>query len=116
MKKIACPSHPVLRRERHISEHIGLGLVEEAGKLGQLGTKLVGDLPPLCLCGLGIVLGKRGGDEGGDDTAAALAGMRQRVTHEVHAGVVEEVANRFRAMQRSALSWPSRQSSRHGAI
>lgn len=68
----------VLRRERHIGQHIGLGLVEEAGKLGQLGTELVGDLAPLHFSGLGIVLGKRGGDEGGDDAAAALAGMGQR--------------------------------------
>jgi len=29
---------------------------------------------------------------------------------------VEEVANRFRAMQRPALSWPSRQNPRYSAI
>jgi hypothetical protein len=37
----------VLRRERHVGEHVGLGLVEESGKLGQLGTELIGDLAPL---------------------------------------------------------------------
>jgi hypothetical protein len=30
-------------RERHVGEHIGLGLVKEAGKLGQLGAELVGE-------------------------------------------------------------------------
>jgi hypothetical protein len=46
----------MLRRERHVGEHVGLGLVEEAGELGQLGTELVGDLPPLRPGRLGIVL------------------------------------------------------------
>lgn len=43
---------PVLRGERHVDEHVGLGLVEESGKLGQLGTELIGDLAPLRSCGL----------------------------------------------------------------
>jgi hypothetical protein len=55
----------------HVGEHIGLGLVEEVGKLGQLGAELVGNLPPLRSCGLGILLGKRGGNEGGDDAPVA---------------------------------------------
>jgi len=38
-----------------------------------------GDLAPLGCCGLGIVLGERGGYEGGDHARSALAGMRQRV-------------------------------------
>ena len=37
----------MLRRERHVGEHGGLGLVEEAGKLRQLWAELVGDLAPL---------------------------------------------------------------------
>ena len=38
---------PMLSEERHVGEHVGFGLVEEAGKLGQLGAKLIGDLAPL---------------------------------------------------------------------
>ena len=53
----------MLRRDCHVGEHIGLGLVEEAGKLGQLGTELVGDLAPLGASGLGIVLGGSGNGE-----------------------------------------------------
>jgi hypothetical protein len=56
---------PMLWWECHVGEHIGLGLVEEAGKLGQLGAELVGDLAPLGCCGIGVVLGERCGDEGG---------------------------------------------------
>jgi len=33
----------MLRRERLVGEHVGLGLVEEAGKLWQLGAELIGD-------------------------------------------------------------------------
>jgi len=40
----------------------------------------------------GIIPGKGGGDEGGDNAPPALAGMRQRVAHEVDAGVVEKPA------------------------
>lgn len=75
-------------RKGHVGEHIGLGLVEEAGKFGQLGAELVGDLAPLGSRGLGVVLGKRCGDEGGDDAPPALAGMRQRVAHEVDAATL----------------------------
>lgn len=46
---------PMLRLEGHLSEHIGLGLVEEAGKLEQLGPELIGDLTPLRLRSFGIV-------------------------------------------------------------
>ncbi|MFK4380945.1 hypothetical protein ABIA40_000353 [Bradyrhizobium sp. USDA 223] len=65
----------VLRREGHVGQHIGLGLVEEAGELGWLRAELIGDIPPLRSCGLGIVLGKRSGDEGGDDVPSAFAGI-----------------------------------------
>jgi hypothetical protein len=64
--------------ECHVGEHIDLGLVEEAGKLGQLGAELVGDLAPPGCCGLGVVLGERCGDEGGYDAPAALASMPMR--------------------------------------
>ena len=52
---------------------------EVPASLGSLGAELVGDLAPLGCCGLGIVLGERGGYEGGDHARSALAGMRQRV-------------------------------------
>lgn len=40
----------MLRRKGHVGEHIGLGLIEQASKLGQLGTELISDLPPLRRC------------------------------------------------------------------
>ena len=80
--------------EAHEGEHVDFGLVQQGGELGQLGAQLVGDLTPLLAGGLRRVLGEGGGDEGRDDAAAALAGVRQRVAHEVDAGVVEEVADR----------------------
>src|SRR6202035_4436613 len=58
---------------------------QEAGQLAQLGTELVGDLAPLRASGLGIILSKGSGNEGGDDAPAALAGMGQCVAHEVDA-------------------------------
>jgi hypothetical protein len=33
---------PVIFRKAHEGEDVGLGLVEEGGKLGQLGAQLVG--------------------------------------------------------------------------
>jgi len=64
----------VLRRKAHIGEHVGLGFIHEDGKLGQFGPEPVGNLAPLSPGGFGIVLGKSGGNEGGDDAPAALAG------------------------------------------
>ena len=81
----------MLPREGHVGQHIGLGLIEDGGEFGHLWPDLVGDGTPLQAGGLWRLLGKGGGDEGGDDTAAALAGMGQDVTHEVYAGAVEEV-------------------------
>jgi hypothetical protein len=41
----------MLRRERHVGEHVRLGLVQEGGKLGQLGTQLAAlMLSQSCLC------------------------------------------------------------------
>src|SRR4029077_15434691 len=69
----------------------------EDGKLGQFGPELVGNLAPLSPGGFGIVLGKSGGNEGGDDAPAALAGMGLDVAHEVNAatlpGSVEHLAD-----------------------
>ena len=49
-----------------------LGFVHENCQLGHLGPELVGDLTPLGLRAVGVLLGEGGGDEGGDD-APALA-------------------------------------------
>lgn len=78
----------MLWRERDVGEHVGLGFVEEAGQVRQLGAELICDLAPLSAGGLGIVLGERGGDEAGDDAAAALAGMGQSIAHEVDAAAL----------------------------
>ena len=74
----------MLRRKRHVGQHIGLRF-EEAGKLGQLGGA---DRQPCATepCRVGIVLGEGGGDKGGDDAPTALADMRWRVAHEVLRG------------------------------
>jgi hypothetical protein len=42
----------------------------------------------LCAGGFGVVLGEGGGDKGGDDAASTLAGMGQRVAHEVDAAAL----------------------------
>ncbi len=65
----------VLRGEVHVGEHVGLGLVQQAGEFGHARPHLVGDLAPLLACGFGVVLGKGGADPGGDDAALGLAGI-----------------------------------------
>jgi len=67
--------------EAHEGEHIGFGLVHQPRQFCDLGPKLISDLAPLQAGHLGVLLGKRGGNEGGDDAAALLAGMGQYVTH-----------------------------------
>jgi hypothetical protein len=62
------------------SPRLRRAFVEEVGKLGQLGADWSA---PLCRCGFGVILSKRGGDEGGDNEPSALVGMRQRIAHEV---------------------------------
>lgn len=76
------------RREAHVGENIGLCFVEEAGEPGQFWTELIGDPTPLDAGGSGVVLREGGGDEGGDDTASALAGVRENVAHEVDAAAL----------------------------
>ena len=73
------------RREAHIGEDVALGLVHQLGELLDPGSQLVGDLPPLRPGSVGIVLGEGGADEGRDDAASLLAGMGERVAHEVNA-------------------------------
>ena len=76
-----------------------------------LGARLVGDLPPLGPGGLGIILGKGGADEGRDDAAALLAGMRQHVAHEVAAAALVHEAFRTLAMAAFSPSWASEMTS-----
>jgi hypothetical protein len=64
---------PVLLGEGHVGENVLLGLVQERG-----------DLAPLGLGGVGMILGEGGGDEGRHHAPAAPAGMGERVAHEVH--------------------------------
>jgi hypothetical protein len=89
---------PVVFGKAHEGEHIGFGLVHQDGKLCHLGSDLIGHLTPLGAGHFSILLGKGGGDEGGNDTPALLAGVRQDVAHEVHAatlpGGVEYLGNR----------------------
>ena len=75
---------PVILGKAHEGEDIGFGFVHQCGELGHLGPELIGDLAPLGSGHLGILLGEGGGDEGGDDAAALLAGMGQDIAHEVY--------------------------------
>lgn len=61
-----------------------LGCVHEQTKFGEPGAELIGDPAPLGAGGLRVVLGESRGDEGRDGPSAALAGMGQRVAHEMH--------------------------------
>ena len=84
--------------EAHEGEDIGFGLVHQGGELCNLGPELIGDLAPLGAGYFGVLLGEGGGDEGGDDAPALLAGMGQDIAHEVHAatlpGGVQDFGNR----------------------
>src|SRR5512132_4447543 len=66
---------PMIFGEGHIRQHVRLGLVQEGGEPAVRWTELVGDLAPLGLGGVGIVLGEGGGNESGDDAPAVLAGV-----------------------------------------
>ena len=75
----------VLLGEANVGEDVVLGFVHQGGELGDLGPELVGDLTPLDLRAVGVLLGEGGGDEGGDDAPTLAAGMGQQVAGEVHA-------------------------------
>ena len=83
-----------------------LGFVHENCQLGHLGPELVGDLAPLDLRAVGVLLGEGGGDEGGDDAPALLAGMGQQVAGEVHAARCQ-VAPRIRVAAAFRPLWSS---------
>jgi hypothetical protein len=80
----------VILGEAHKCEHVGLGRVHQHRQLGDLGPELIGNLAPLQAGHFGVLLGKGGGNEGGDDAAALLAGMGQDIAHLI---VTHEVTN-----------------------
>jgi hypothetical protein len=67
-------------------------------------SSTVGDLAPLALGRLGIVLGEGRGDEGRDHPPAILAGMSQGMAGEVHDPNAID-ALRFKASL--AFIWPA---------
>lgn len=76
---------PMGGREAHVGQHVDLGRVHQGSELGNLGPELIGHPSPLLTGRLGVVLGKRGGDEGRDDTTARATGLGEHVPHEVDA-------------------------------
>ena len=78
----------MLLREGHVGEDVRLGIIHNGCELRHLRPDLIGDRTPLNTGGLGRLLDECGGDEGGDDSSSALAGMRQHVPHEVHAAAL----------------------------
>ncbi len=78
----------VLRGEVHIRQHIGLGLVHERGELDHPRAGLVGHFAPLLARGGRVVLGEGGSDPGRDDPPLSLAGIGQRIAHEVDAAAL----------------------------
>lgn len=60
------------------------------GELEDLRPDLVGDGAPLSGGGSGVSWARRG-DEGGDDTPAALPAVGKNLAHEVDPGAVDEV-------------------------
>ena len=68
----------------HEGENIGFGLIHQESDLCYPGSELIGHLTSLAAGHFSVFLGKRGGDEGSDDTPAVLAGMGQDIAHEVH--------------------------------
>ena len=80
---------PMLPGESHESKNIDLGLVEQGGEPGKGGAQLIGDVTPLFSGGVRRGLGEGGGDEGRDDAATTLVGMRQGVAHEVNAAAFQ---------------------------
>lgn len=75
---------PVLLGKGHVGEHIFLHTIHEASKVRHFRPDLIGDVAPLLAGGLGRVLGKSCCNESGDHASATLAGMSQRIAHEVN--------------------------------
>src|SRR3954454_4184420 len=66
-----------LRREAHVGQHIGFGIIHQRCKPTDAWPCLIGDLSPLLAGGFGIVLGEGGADPGRDDAPLCLPGMCQ---------------------------------------
>ena len=95
-----CPSGRSCRRARPVSASS-----MKAASLGTFG-RIWSATRAIEPGGLRRLLGEGGGDEGGDDAPAALAGMRQRIAHEVNAAALP---GRRRTLATAALrpSWAS---------
>jgi hypothetical protein len=78
-------------RPMHVGEDVGLGLVHEGR---ELGPELVGDLAPLGLSGVGVVLREGGGREGRDHAPAAFTGMGKGVVHRMNAAALPDAGRR----------------------
>ena len=70
--------------EGHVGQDIGFGLVHQGCQLGDLCPDLISNRAPLLTGSFRRFLGECSRDKGGDDTASALAGMGQRIAHEVN--------------------------------
>lgn len=68
----------------HVGQDVFFRLVHQRCQLGQLAPDLISHLPPLRASGCGIILGKGGRDEGGDDAPAALAGVGEGGPGKMH--------------------------------
>jgi hypothetical protein len=82
---------PMIFREAHESQHIGLRFVHQGSDLRHLGTQLIGDRAPLLARGLGVVLDEGSADEGCDDATTLAAGVGEHVA-QVHAGSLKKFA------------------------
>src|SRR5262249_2734277 len=96
----------VILVEAHKGKNIGFGLVHQRGQFGDFGSELIGHLAPLQAGHVGVLLGKGGGDKGGNDTSALLAGMRQDIAHEVHPAALPEACSTL-ATAALSPSWAS---------
>jgi len=71
-----------------VGEDVLLGDIHEPGELWNTRPNLIGDFAPLGLGRVGRFLREDIGDERRDDTAAALAGMGERIAREVNAAAL----------------------------
>jgi hypothetical protein len=85
---------PVIFRETHEGQHLGVCFVHEGSELRHLWTQLIGDRPPLLAISLGVVCTKTVPMNAATTRRPLPAGMSEHIAHEVHAGVVEEVARK----------------------
>jgi hypothetical protein len=67
----------IILREANVGEDVRLGLAHQFGELGHFGPELVGDLAPLQLGGLSVVLGG-GGEKRRGDPATLAAEMSHK--------------------------------------